>query len=272
MTQKELYQARRDGTGSSFVTLTYNNKSVPVSDLGYLTLRKVDAQNFMKRFRINLQRSGYNYPVKVLYCGEYGSADGRPHLHFYVIGCPTSLCDAVVRKSWDHSSRGLVSVEYPRSNCTGYICKYLSKSHPLPDVKAIYDSRHVETPFVVASQKLGFNWVNHHLDDIIDSKFTYRDVQSGERRLYPKKIRTYVEALTGVDPRPFVREYMDSIDTHGMTLDDWNSVRDYYNARRSYLDNIKHGKADYILSHCRLPPLMRGTSTPTDWKYIASIC
>lgn len=270
LVNKDVERVRRAGSGSSFITLTYNNNSIPLSDKGYPTLRKKDCQNFMKRFRIILQRSGYNFPVSFLACGEYGSDTARPHLHLAIIGCPVALCESVTRKAWQKSRDGLIDVLPMTSGATGYICKYLSKCNPLPDVRKIYDDRGVEPPFVVHSQRLGFNWIENHVNDIIRDKFQYIDVQSGEKRLFPRAVRQYVESLTGVDPRPYVRDYMASINTHGMPIDDYNSIRDYLHARASYLKNIRAGKADYILQYCRLPPLMRSRGSSVSVSSLAN--
>lgn len=259
LADKEVSKARRLNRGSSFITLTYSEKSLPVSDLGYPTLRRKDSQHFMMRFRTNLLRAGYDYPVKFLSCGEYGSDNGRPHMHFVIIGAPVSLAETITRKSWSKSKYGLIDVLPMTSGAVGYLCKYMSKSNPLPDVKAVYDSRHIECPFVFHSVKLGYDWVVNHVSEIIRDKFTYYDANAGYGRLFPSSVRRLVESLTGVDPRPYVQEYMSKIDTHGMPLDDFNTVRDYLNARKSYLKNVKFGKADYILSNCRLPPLLRST-------------
>lgn len=257
LVNKDVERVRRSGSGSSFVTLTYNNASIPVSPLGYPTLRKKDSQDFMKRFRIILQRSGFSDPVSFVSCGEYGSDTARPHMHYAIIGCPAPLCESVARKAWQKSRNGLIDVLPMTSGATGYICKYLSKCNPLPDVRKVYEERQIETPFVLHSQRIGYKWIENHCNEIIKDEFCYFDVQSGEKRLFPRAVRQYVESLTGVDPRPFVRDYMASIDTHGMPLDDYNSIRDYFHAREAYLKNIRAGKADYILQHCRLPPLMR---------------
>lgn len=55
---------------ASFVTLTYDNDSLP-GDSG---LHKEDFQRFMKRLR---KYSGYD--LKYFACGEYGGRFKRPH-------------------------------------------------------------------------------------------------------------------------------------------------------------------------------------------------
>lgn len=263
--QKELQSPLYRASGSSFVCLTYSNKTLPVSSAGYMTLVKDDLQRFFKRFRISLQRAGYDVPIKHLSCGEYGETDGRPHYHSCVLGISPALCEQYVRKSWTNGYGGLIDVKPLSLGAVGYVCKYLSKSHPYGKVLEEYQRREAIPPFVLTSKGLGVDWIRRNLQTIINNKFCYKDVQSGEMRLFPHKIRDYVEALTGVDPRPYVNEYIKTIDYTGFqTLDDFNSFRDYHHAREEYLKSVQSGKPAYQLSHCRLPPLMR-SKTSTDY-------
>lgn len=65
---------------SCFVTLTYNEKHLPISSSGYPTLLKKDLQDFIKRFRKSVSK------VRYFACGEYGSRGGRPHYHLILFG------------------------------------------------------------------------------------------------------------------------------------------------------------------------------------------
>ena len=79
-----------------FITLTYNDNSVPLNykplnregafKLPY-TLNKKHLQNFFKNLRMTLQRT-YNDKTKIKYyaCGEYGEKTFRPHYHAIVLG------------------------------------------------------------------------------------------------------------------------------------------------------------------------------------------
>lgn len=63
---------------NEFVTLTYDDKHLPcVVDEGLPTLRKRDAQLFMKRLR-----KVYGEGIRFMCAGEYGGRTDRPHLHF----------------------------------------------------------------------------------------------------------------------------------------------------------------------------------------------
>lgn len=59
-----------------FVTLTYNTEHVPITNKGFLNLKKKDIQDYFKRLR-KLEKDKIKYFV----CGEYGSRTFRPHYH-----------------------------------------------------------------------------------------------------------------------------------------------------------------------------------------------
>ena len=61
-----------------FITLTYAENPI-------ILIRK-DAQDFMKRFRRKLEYMGYKEKVRMFGCGEYGSLNNRPHMHFIIYG------------------------------------------------------------------------------------------------------------------------------------------------------------------------------------------
>lgn len=63
---------------SSFITLTYDEKNLPVD--GSLDYRHF--QLFMKRLR---DRSDFKF--KFYMCGEYGDRNNRPHYHALLFGC-----------------------------------------------------------------------------------------------------------------------------------------------------------------------------------------
>lgn len=61
-----------------FITLTYRDNPIIIV--------KKDLQDFMKRLRINLKRSGYEKKIRMYGCMEYGERFGRPHAHVIIYG------------------------------------------------------------------------------------------------------------------------------------------------------------------------------------------
>lgn len=88
---------------NSFITLTYNDKNLPVD-------RSVDVthfQKFMKRLRKQA-----SVPIRFFHCGEYGDKLGRPHYHACLFG-------------YDFSDRKLFKIKDDISLYTSEILKDL---------------------------------------------------------------------------------------------------------------------------------------------------
>lgn len=74
-----------------FLTLTYDDMHIPnfIDDgINIYTLRKKDLQDFWKRLRIDLERSGIKKDLRYFACGEYGSNTFRPHYHAICYSLP----------------------------------------------------------------------------------------------------------------------------------------------------------------------------------------
>lgn len=56
-----------------FIRLSYSDRFLPYTDNGDMTLKKSDAQGFIKRLR------SAGVACRYFLCGEYGDAFGRPH-------------------------------------------------------------------------------------------------------------------------------------------------------------------------------------------------
>jgi hypothetical protein len=91
-------------TLSAFVTLTYNVLQVPYTEDFIPTLRKADAQNFLRRLR---NETGYRF--RYFLVGEYGSRTKRPHYHLIIWGVPLDVLMTAVPKCWSVDRR---TVEY----------------------------------------------------------------------------------------------------------------------------------------------------------------
>lgn len=76
-----LEQEEKQHSSCLFVTLTYDDEHLPITDTFYPTLVKSDLQNFMKRLRkLHIHKLKY-YAV-----GEYGTKFSRPHYHIILFG------------------------------------------------------------------------------------------------------------------------------------------------------------------------------------------
>lgn len=241
------------GLGASFVTLTYNKNSVPYvsSDSPYQTLVKRDFDLYVKRMRYFIDKD--NLPeIKFVATGEYGDTLGRPHYHLVYFGLSDYFANRYTAKAWQY---GLYQVGALSAGGLRYVLKYITKSRPDREVERFYDSVGVEKPFIKHSKLLGFDWIRNHSQEIVNNGYTF--VQRGKCRLYPAYVRKIVESLTGVDPRPYVDRYLKSIDTHGMSYDDYMSTQVYTNEVVQRKEMIQQGKPYFLPAFCRRPPAMR---------------
>lgn len=183
-----------------FITLTYNNESLPEHGL-----MLSDLQKFLKRVRITFRRQfGYKLDLRYLGCGEYGHWTKRPHYHlllwnFDYVRFGNShrfLLDARLwlQELWPF---GFLHAKFCDSGSSSYICKYMYKDGATP--------RFCNKPFIVSSRGHGGigsryidamrDYYTTHTDDIylrVKEKYTgtYHEVilpSYFRNRLFPTK-------------------------------------------------------------------------------------
>lgn len=118
-----LLQEDKISTSAYFVTLTYDTRYVPISPNGFMTLRKKDFQDYMKRLRKLCLGSTLKYYA----AGEYGSKNHRPHYHAIIFNVPreTFFADAW---SLNGESIGEIFVGKVSGDSIAYTLKYIDKS------------------------------------------------------------------------------------------------------------------------------------------------
>nr|QJB19217.1 MAG: replication initiator protein [Microvirus sp.] len=144
-----MHEARMH-TESCFVTLTYNNQSLPE----YGTLVPRDLQLFHKRLNNRVyERTGHG--IRYFGCGEYGDLNKRPHYHSIVFGYDFKDKLLYSRNGRDESifsSRELNDV-WPMGECklgavtfescayvARYVCKKVGGAQREGGHYAVYDS------------------------------------------------------------------------------------------------------------------------------------
>lgn len=155
---------------SYFVTLTYDTWSVPITDNGYMTLRKKDLQDWMKRLRQidnrKWKKNGWKIkdkPKLVYYaCGEYGSKNYRPHYHIILFNVWD--IDSIVyawRKKHNENKKdiGMIHIGQVSGKSVAYTLKYLDKTVGIP--KHRNDDRIKE--FSVMSNNIGSRYLTDQM-------------------------------------------------------------------------------------------------------------
>lgn len=116
------WEEENNSTSSHFVTLTYDTAHVPLTPNGFMTLRKRDFQNFMKRLRKLCPGSNLKYYA----CGEYGETYQRPHYHAIILNVPDP---DLIPQAWtiDGVPLGAVHIGNVSGDSVAYTLKYIDK-------------------------------------------------------------------------------------------------------------------------------------------------
>ena len=149
-----LMQEERVSSSAHFVTLTYDTRFVPISENGFLTLRKSDVQKYWKRLRKLVPGDNVKYYV----AGEYGSKNNRPHYHAIVFNVPD---EKLFFDAWsvDGVAIGNVHVGKVTNDSVAYTMKYIDKSNFR--TKHSRDDRQPE--FSLMSKGLGSSYLTNEV-------------------------------------------------------------------------------------------------------------
>lgn len=136
-----------------FITLTYDDEHLP--EFG-VSVR--EAQLFLKRFRINLERSGFENKIRYVCVGEYGKNTHRAHYHLLVWNIPAYThteylaVSKIIDKSWTKGFNQHRLVDPSNDKTFYYTAKYLKKEgklryKPVKDILDL-DGNHIATEIV----------------------------------------------------------------------------------------------------------------------------
>lgn len=124
-------------SNNCFVTLTYNDKNLPLTKRGQKTLVVKHMQDFFKRL-LKSENRGSDDKIRRFYCGEYGAKGGRPHYHAIIFNyTPKDLKyfkegkngDIVYKskKLQEIWGKGFVTVGNVTAKSAGYVARYTLK-------------------------------------------------------------------------------------------------------------------------------------------------
>jgi len=169
-----LMQEKQRSQSAIFVTLTYGTHSVPITNNGFMSLKKKDLQDFFKRLRYHEKedvsitqednkRKWKKTTIKYYACGEYGDQRKRPHYHAIIFNIRNSQN---ISKAWADLGSTHVDTNVNNNNID-YTIKYLDKVSKIGKFKN--DDRLKE--FSLMSKNIGGNYltkenVDHHRNNI----------------------------------------------------------------------------------------------------------
>lgn len=157
-----LGQEQKRSNTALFLTMTYDESSVPVSEDGLLTLCKRDVQLFTKRLRKE-NAFHVDWPLRYYTVGEYGTRTSRPHYHSIMFNLATEL-HARITDIWQH---GNIYVGDVKPASIHYVTKYVINR------PGVYTGR--EPPCAMMSKRpgIGADYLRTHSQWHKDDKRNY---------------------------------------------------------------------------------------------------
>jgi len=195
---------------ASFITLTYNDKYLPIKD-EKSQLVKADLQNFFKRLRRDLDKE--KRKLKYLACGEYGKTNTkRPHYHAIVFGIHPINDQELILSNWklgDDAQQVCGTVTY--DSCR-YVCDYVLKNKTGKEAGLLYEGR--EKPFRLISNGLGLDFIKNNEKQFMDNMYMIaRGSKMGLPRYYKDKL--------GLDRSCFVENALDKKEVENKRYEGW---------------------------------------------------
>lgn len=179
-----LQELKRSST-AYFITLTYDTRYVPISPNGFMTLRKKDVQDYMKRLRKLCPQS----KLKYYFVGEYGGKTGRPHYHAVIFNVPSQqyIFDAWALNGINFGSAHIGQVT---TDSIAYCMKYIDKL--TEKKKHGRDDRVSE--FSLMSKGLGSNYLSQETKDYHTADLTrmYITKEGGHKIAMPRYYKTKI--------------------------------------------------------------------------------
>lgn len=210
---REIQTQYKKGFANSMVTLTYNDLHLPLTESGIPTLRKKDVQNFLKRLRkyISNHYKEFNLPenhkFKYMYCGEYGGQTNRPHYHIIFFGLGKSQLKSILPKVWksglfnfsenkEKIVMGRPEIDVLDVKGLRYVTKYITKGYGRA-FKTAQKEMGLEPEFICRSQKIGYEWVEEHAEELLDNDGYYNS--NGKKKLIPRTMRKKLGIKPDID-------------------------------------------------------------------------
>lgn len=208
----------RQHVSTWFVTLTYNEESVPPF------LCKKDLQNFFKRLRKKISCRHFS-------CGEYGSQFDRPHYHsiiWFDTQVDFNTCYSLVLQSWPF---GFITVSEATHDRMRYVAKYT--------VKSIYDfPESFPKPFAQMSRRpgVGSSWFETNVSYFHD----FLVLESGAREQLPRYFLDKLDPVEVVRIKRGKREYAEHMEPVSDSEKQLRAINLERRLRRQYIR--KYGK------------------------------
>lgn len=170
-----LEQDLKDAISAHFVTLTYNDKYLPISYQGFPTLNYQDVQLYIKRLR---KQNNKKPKISLFTVGEYGTIKHRPHYHIIMFNASAetiepnwSILNITTQKK---EEIGRVDIGTVTSASIMYCLNYIDKGDNKPT--GWEDS---EDEFRIMSKGIGNSYYKSHLKQYKNNLIDHVALQNG---------------------------------------------------------------------------------------------
>lgn len=203
--QRCMAEAQTSEHDCYFLTLTYDDEHLPEPILSFpyhdvpgevhdkpvlcSPLKKKDFQDWIKRFRMQLERKQGFKGVRYFYCGEYGSQSNRPHMHVLLFNVDLPDLEVAFTRSLtsgkdikyfqskfvsDSWGQGFVSISPLTWENIAYTCRYVMKKktgkHSEAYLKKCFEAQVQPVPYEFTNRStkpaLGRAYYEEHKDFI----------------------------------------------------------------------------------------------------------
>lgn len=162
---------------NKFLTFTYDDDHVPISDQATLTTRLDDVSEFNKRLRRHYEYHYNHQGIRFYASSEYGSKTFRPHYHSSFFNLPIPdlkqiatnfqgdplYTSELINRIW---GKGYVVIGDFAWNTAAYTARYIVKKLKGPIAALEYQAFGLEPESTRSSRRpgIGIEWINHHED------------------------------------------------------------------------------------------------------------
>lgn len=176
-----IQQEIKVSTSCYFVTLTYEDGSLPRDDNDNPTVSKRDVQLFLKRLRKSISP----YKIRYFLVSEYGGKTFRPHYHMILFNYPHDKRDVTndIKLAWN---MGFISVSPITPQRVAYVTKYCMQNTYLPDM--------LKKTFMLCSRRpaIGSNYISDATKNFHKENLETTVRMNGYRHSLPKY---YIEKI-----------------------------------------------------------------------------
>lgn len=231
-----LEQEQKICETSTFITLTYDEEKLPISEDNLPTLRKRDITLFVKRIR-KANALLVSWPFRYYLTGEYGENTARPHYHILAF----NLHPGVIQNIPDYWTDGLTHQGQVETASIHYVTKYI--------INRVGQWNGRSPPFVFMSKRpgIGANYLNTHKQWHLNGKRNYTEVHGVKGRLP----RYYAEKIFSKTQRSAFRDQY-IIESDLRYFDTINRLADFHSDPYNYLDErirSEHEKITELLKN-----------------------